>query len=285
MADLREIQKKIILLGDGAVGKTSLIKRFVVDKFDDKYILTIGTKVTAKVIQVDIKEESFHVSLQIWDILGQKGYTKLHRSSFRGTDGVFMVADITRKKTLFSLGTYWIPKVQKLIGNVPFCIIANKSDLIDNAEFSLDVFRIFASNYKVPYYITSAKIGDNVDKAFYALGKRMLVVKKDAAPDKSKVKILHPRLLKEVGISELTKLIDDIIDDFCREYQDYGDAMPVIKRQFEIAGLDLNNPSVIALKRAVHRLAKVEEEKLKNVNVEENLIKRLKWINESEMNN
>ncbi len=285
MADLREIQKKIILLGDGAVGKTSLIKRFVVDKFDDKYILTIGTKVTAKVIQVDIKEESFHVSLQIWDILGQKGYTKLHRSSFRGTDGVFMVADITRKKTLFSLGTYWIPKVQKLIGNVPFCIIANKSDLIDNVEFSLDVFRIFASNYKVPYYITSAKIGDNVDKAFYALGKRMLVVKKDAAPDKSKVKILHPRLLKEVGISELTKLIDDIIDDFCREYQDYGDAMPVIKRQFEIAGLDLNNPSVIALKRAVHRLAKVEEEKLKNVNVEENLIKRLKWINESEMNN
>ena len=73
MAGLREVQKQIILLGDGAVGKTSLIRKFVVDKFDDKYIITIGTKVTAKAIQVDLKEESYHVSLQIWDIIGQKG--------------------------------------------------------------------------------------------------------------------------------------------------------------------------------------------------------------------
>jgi small GTP-binding protein len=284
MAGLREVQKKIILLGDGAVGKTSLIRRFVVDAFDDKYIITIGTKVTAKAIQVDLKEESFHLSLQIWDILGQKGYTKLHLSSFRGTDGVFMVTDITRKKTLFSLGTYWIPKVQKLIGNVPFSILANKSDLMENAEFSLDELKRFALKYNVPYYITSAKSGDNVNKAFYALGKQMLGVKKISGPSKSKSKILHPRLLFEGDVSEITKLIDKIIDDFCREYESYGDAMPVIKRQFEIAGLDLNNPSIIALKRAVHRLAKIEKEQYKNMSVEANLIKRLNWIKESEIN-
>jgi small GTP-binding protein len=285
MAGLREVQKKIILLGDGAVGKTSLIRRFVVDKFDDKYIVTIGTKVTAKAIQVDLKEESFHVSLQIWDILGQKGYTKLHLSSFRGTDGVFMVADVTRKKTLFSLGTYWIPKVQKLIGNVPFSIIVNKYDLSENAEFSMDELKRFASKYKVPYYLTSAKSGDNVNKTFYALGKQMIGVKKVTSPGKSKTKILHPRLLFEGDVSEITKLIDKIIDDFCREYESHGDAMPVIKRQFEISGLDLNNPSIIALKRAVHRLAKFEKEQYKNMNVEANLIKRLNWIKESEVNN
>ena len=284
MAGLKEVQKKIIMLGDGAVGKTSLIRRFVVDKFDDKYIITIGTKITAKAIQFDLKEESYHVALQIWDILGQKGYTKLHLSSFRGTDGVFMVADLTRKRTLFSLGTYWIPKVQKLIGNVPFSILANKSDLSENADFTMEELKRFASKYKVPYYITSAKSGDNVNEAFYVLGKQMLSVKRISSPNRSTSKILHPRLLYEGDVSEITKLIDKIIDDFCREYESYEDAMPVIKQQFEIAGLDLNNPSIIALKRAVHRLAKFEKEHYKNMNVEANLIKRLNWIKESEAN-
>jgi small GTP-binding protein len=136
MADIREIQKKMILLGDGAVGKTSLIRRFVVDKFDDKYILTIGSKIMAKAIQIDSDNEAFYLKLQIWDILGQKGYTKLHESSFKGTDGVMMVADITRKETLESIRSYWLAEVRNIVGNVPFIILVNKSDLIKRAELN-----------------------------------------------------------------------------------------------------------------------------------------------------
>ncbi len=115
MANEEQVQKKIILLGDGEVGKTSLIRRFVIDRYDDKYILTIGSKITAKSLQIGVDKKIYDLNIQIWDILGQKGFTKLHHSSFKGTDGVLMVADITRKDTLISLARYWIPKVQNLV--------------------------------------------------------------------------------------------------------------------------------------------------------------------------
>ncbi|UCG70241.1 MAG: GTP-binding protein, partial [Thermoplasmata archaeon] len=102
MEKIKEYQKKVLVLGDGAVGKTSLIRRFVVDKYDDNYVLTIGSKVTAKALQITMDGISIYLKLQIWDILGQKGYKNLYNSSFRGSKGVIFVADITRKDTLKS---------------------------------------------------------------------------------------------------------------------------------------------------------------------------------------
>lgn len=282
MDNLKGVQKKIILLGDGAVGKTSLIRRFVFDKFDDKYILTIGTKVTAKSIQIGVEDKMNNLMLQIWDILGQKGYTKLHQSSFKGTDGVLMVADITRKKTLLSLSTYWIPKVQNLAGNIPFTILANKYDLEGEADFTEKELSKFASKFNVPYYFTSAKDGENVHKAFYDIGQRMLGLKEKEQPSPSKHKIIHPRLLFEGEKKDIIKLIDKIIDDFCREYVDPKRAMPVLRRQFEMAGVDLNNPSKKALKRAVHMLANVEMDFIPIEIADANRVKRLKWIKEVE---
>jgi small GTP-binding protein len=277
-----EVKKKIILLGDGAVGKTSLIRRFVIDKFDDKYILTIGTKVTGKTIQIERDENLVHLKFQIWDILGQKGFTKLHQSSFRGTDGVILVADITRKKTLLSLATYWIPKVHHLVGNVPFIILANKYDLKKNAEFAEEELKKLSVKYNAPFYFTSAKNGDNVQTAFFKIGNKMLEVMSERSLSPSKHGIIHPRLLLEGERSGIIKLIDKIIDDFCREYGELEEAMPVLRRQFEIAGLDLSNPSKVALKRAVHRLAQIELDHLSMETAEENQIRRLRWIKEIE---
>ncbi|UCE74579.1 MAG: GTP-binding protein [Methanomassiliicoccales archaeon] len=283
MVDLKEVQKKLLLLGDGAVGKTSLIRRFVVDKFDDKYILTIGSKVTAKAIQIDKEEEVFYLKLQIWDILGQKGYTKLHQSSFRGTDGVFMVADITRKSTLNSIDNYWFPKVKNLIGTVPFAILVNKSDLIKNTQFKEEDLRYLASKYNTLFFLTSAKNGENVKKAFYALGKRMLEFKGSKGDDISephKPRMIHPRHLFDGEKSNVTRLIDKIIDDFCTGYSKYEDAMPILRRQFELAKLDMHNPTKDALIEAIERLAKIEMTFKKKDIVEENRTKRLKWIKE-----
>ncbi|UCG68678.1 MAG: GTP-binding protein [Thermoplasmata archaeon] len=275
MPDLKELQKKILLIGDAAVGKTSLVKRYVVNKFDDKYIVTIGSKVTAKAIHFENEGETVHMKLQIWDILGQKGYKKLLNSSFRGTAGVFLVADITRRETLDSLENYWLPNLLNIVGNIPFIILANKSDLINQAEFNEQDLRHFADKYDAPYYLTSAKSGENVDRAFLILGKRMLRPVAFGPLPSSKV------LMPEEIYNNITELIDKIIDDFCNEFNRPVDAMHILRKQFEIAGLDLNNPTEETLKSAVERLAIVETGFKDREIAEANLKKRLKWIKES----
>lgn len=279
MEPLNEVSKKIILLGDDAVGKTSLIRRLVVDQFDDKYISTIGTKVTAKKIQIDVRKKMTYLTLQIWDILGQKGYEKLHNSSFRGTNGVLMVADITRIDTLISLENYWIPTVENIVGPIPFIILANKADLIKKAEFKEEDLRGFANKYKVPFFLTSAKNGDNVDTAFYLLGERMLEFKENGLNKPRKTKYIN------IQISEISTLIDRIIDDFCNQYGRFEAAMPILRRQFEIAELDLNNPTIEALRLAIERLAMVERDFREWEIAEANRVKRLKWVKELRMDN
>lgn len=277
MDPLNEVSKKIILIGDEAVGKTSLIRRLVVDQFDDKYISTIGTKVTAKKIQINMKEAMTFLTLQIWDILGQKGYTKLHKSSFRGTNGVLMVADITRMDTLKSLENYWIPTVENIAGSIPIIILANKSDLIRKAEFKEKELRSFANKFKAPFFLTSAKDGENVTSAFHVLGERMLEFKGTEQNKPRKTRYIN------IQISQITTLIDKIIDDFCTEYGKFEAAMPVLRRQFEIAELDLNSPTIEALRLAIERLALVEKDFREWETAEANRVKRLKWVKELRM--
>lgn len=272
MTDIKEIQKKIILLGDGAVGKTSLIRKFVVDKFDDKYIITIGSKISAKRIQIKKSEKTFQMKLQIWDILGQKGYSKLHKSTFRGTDGVLLVVDITRKTTLLSLKNYWIPEVHNIAGSIPFVILANKSDLLGNAAFDEEELREIAINFDAPYYYTSAKYGDNVEKAFQSIGLSIIERRRSEARRYFSSDILE----SEKGV--MADLIDKIIDDFCIQYGKIEDAMPVLRKQFELAKLDLNNPTIESLQKAIERLALIETNFKEKKIADSNRTKRLKWI-------
>ena len=118
--EVRRVKRKVLMLGDGAVGKTSLIHKYVMDKFDDKYITTIGTKITKKMLSLEHDEEKIDLTLMIWDILGQKGYTTIQSTSYKGGEGALMVCDLTRKETLASLEEYWIPEVRKVRENIPF---------------------------------------------------------------------------------------------------------------------------------------------------------------------
>ena len=274
MNKTKEIQKKILMLGDGAVGKTSLIRRFVVNKFDDKYIATIGTKITAKDIQFEMNGTPVYMKLQVWDILGQKGYNRLYQSSFKGVDGVFMVADITRKETLESLRDYWIPMIHSFAGAVPFIVLANKSDLTTQAQFDEKDMKEFAAEYKVPSYLTSARNADNVERAFEVLAKKIL---KHKTPEFLKPPRQKPYVDPH---KELTALLDKIIDDFCKEYSTLEDAMPILRKQFEVAQLDINNPTVGAVRSAVDQLASYETIfKGKDV-AEANRTKRHRWVKE-----
>jgi small GTP-binding protein len=274
MSDVKEIQKKIILLGDGAVGKTSLIRRFVVDKFEDKYILTIGSKITAKTVIIEKGDKTFKMNFQIWDILGQKGYEKLHKSSFRGTDGVLLVTDITRRNTLTSLENYWIPEIHTLVGHIPIVILANKSDLLGNSAFDEEVLRKIAFKFNAPYFFTSAKFGDNVINAFQSIGLAIVERRRSESLRPASFEILE----SEKG--EMSDIIDRIIDDFCSEFGKIEDAMPVLRRQFELAGVDLNNPTKESLEMAISRLEKIEKGFIQQDIAESNRTKRLKWIRE-----
>jgi small GTP-binding protein len=277
MEELKEIKKKVILLGDGAVGKTSLIRKFVINKFDDNYLHTIGFKITAKDIQFTSNGHTHFIKLQIWDILGQKGYIELHKSSLPGAAGVFLVADITRKKTLKSLETYWIPQFKSIVGSIPFVIMANKYDLSDEAEFGMEELSKFANKYGVPFFLTSAKNGANVKKAFITLGKRMLEPNGSELPKTQEFKVTQE------GNNKYASVIDRIIVDFCNEYGRYDDAMPVLRKQFELAKLSLNEPKIEAIVIAIKRLAMIEKGFKNNEAVRTNLRKRLKWVKEIEL--
>ncbi len=116
---MESLKKNIILLGDGAVGKTSLTRRFTMDEFSDRYITTIGTKVTKKNIYLGEGANRSEIVLLLWDILGQKGYKYTQALSFGGIEGALLVSDLTRKDTLDSLREYWIPSIVKVTGPIP----------------------------------------------------------------------------------------------------------------------------------------------------------------------
>ena len=115
---------KVCFIGDAGVGKTSLIKRFVLDVFDDRYIATIGTKVTKKI--VDVEGDQTKVMMLVWDIMGQKGFRELLREAyFFGAHGAIAVCDLTNKETLEEL-RYWIKALTDVAGDVPIVFAGNK---------------------------------------------------------------------------------------------------------------------------------------------------------------
>ncbi|OGS41918.1 MAG: hypothetical protein A3K67_04425 [Euryarchaeota archaeon RBG_16_62_10] len=162
---------KVCFIGDAGVGKTSLIKRFVLDVFDDRYIATIGTKVTKKI--VDVEGDQTKVMMLVWDIMGQKGFRELLREAyFFGAHGAIAVCDLTNKETLEEL-RYWIKALTDVAGDVPIVFAGNKADLENNRVVKEQDLQELAAKYKSKAYLTSAKTGQNVEAVFKQLASAM----------------------------------------------------------------------------------------------------------------
>jgi len=158
---------KICLLGDGAVGKTSLVRRYVFDVFDDKYLMSFGTKVSKK----SLKLGDATVDIMIWDILGQRSYESLHAAYYKGATGALAVCDFTRPDTMNNL-KLWLGSFRAVVGDMPVIILGNKADL--ERSFSLSDLESFGSSVKCSVLETSAKTGLNVEKSFIEMGRTIL---------------------------------------------------------------------------------------------------------------
>jgi small GTP-binding protein len=166
-----DLVKKICLTGDPAVGKTSLIRRFVLDEYDDKYITTIGAKVTKKKLVVEFPDRAIRVnmSLMIWDVSGQKEYSQFQEMYLRGMEGVIAVADLTRKNTFAGLDAA-IGLADRTGMDVPMIFLLNKCDLAEASYDELKDIRTMASQHGIPVLATSARTGTNVELAFEKMG-------------------------------------------------------------------------------------------------------------------
>ena len=164
------IQKKVCMLGTFAVGKTSLVRRFVDSIYSDKYHTTVGVKVDKKLVQIGETE----LTLVLWDIEGTESEHDLRKSYLRGAGGYLLVADGTRQDTLYK--TLAIQsRAQETIGTVPFLLLINKADLAD--QWSITDREMTALREKGwEMILTSAKTGSNVEGAFQTLANKMVEV-------------------------------------------------------------------------------------------------------------
>ena len=165
------LKAKICLIGEAAVGKTSLIRRFVENAFDDRYISTLGAKVSLKRISIPPRRDSdrpLEVQLSIWDLIGERSYLEsLHQEYLRGAQGLIAVCDVTRYSTFEALDQ-WISTAFRIAGDVPLSLIVNKVDLKDQVIVLYDENEPAqkAAKYNGFAAWASAKSGDQVDSVF-----------------------------------------------------------------------------------------------------------------------
>jgi small GTP-binding protein len=279
-------KKKIVLLGDSAVGKTSLIRRYVFNQFQFSYISTVGSKVTKKNISISSPNKTTDLTFMIWDIIGREGYHALHARTFVGVHGAILVADLTRKETLKSLERYWIPFLYKVVEDVPMVFVGNKSDLKKECEVEPEEMNDMAKKYcgstdnilgkdLRSAYSTSAKEGTNVEKTFETLGHLLLSDSERKDPVKKICEILRSTgIRRNVDIATPIGALDAIIVDFCDGFTDSRMAMILVRQEIVRAGIDISNPSKKGILNVLEYLAEAEYEFIDEDKVFSNLERR-----------
>ena len=159
------IAKKVLLVGNFGVGKTSLIRRFVLNEFSEDYISTIGVRVSKKVVVY--KNET--IKLMIWDVAGTNGDEKIPKAYFLGANAAMYVFDLSREETYLTIDEN-LKMVKELSGLPQVTVVGNKKDLLSVADLEA-----LLQNIKVNVdLITSAKEDENVEDAFMKLTRQAL---------------------------------------------------------------------------------------------------------------
>ncbi|XP_055711258.1 ras-related protein Rab-21 [Phlebotomus papatasi] len=161
---------KIVLLGEGCVGKTSLVLRYVEDKFNPKHISTLQASFLNKKINVNGRR----INLSIWDTAGQERFHALGPIYYRSSNGAILVYDITDEDS-FQKVKNWVKELKKMLGtDIVLAIAGNKTDLAKDRNVTLDVAQTYASAVGAKHYETSAKMNEGIDELFLELTNDMI---------------------------------------------------------------------------------------------------------------
>jgi small GTP-binding protein len=181
--DVLRYKVKVCLLGDEGVGKSSLIKRFVVDQFSDDYVPTLGTKITKHTVQLHQDGKDYEIILLIFDInghwstLGQtiEDFTNMIPANFySNAEGLLLVSDLTSRASFMNYEFWQDNLLRSLDKDVPCIFLGNKSDLKDEIKVTKEDIEDLKEEKKAPFLYTSAKTGENVEEAFKTLALTIL---------------------------------------------------------------------------------------------------------------
>lgn len=166
----KSYQFKIVLLGEGCVGKTSLMLRYVQDKFNEEHLSTVQAAFIKKKIRIGNNS----VELAIWDTAGQERYHALGPIYYRGSNGAFLVYDISDIDSFERIKS-WVKELKTSLGNdCILCIVGNKSDLEKNRNVPVKDALDYAKSVGAKHYSTSAKLNTGVNELFLDISKRMV---------------------------------------------------------------------------------------------------------------
>ena len=159
-----QIVLKLLLLGDSSVGKTSILLKYISNKFDDSSISTVGVDYMDKIIDYN----KFKIKLQIWDTSGEEKFRTITKNFYRNADGLLVVFDLTKKESYDHIRS-WINEAKENNDKLKTILIGNKLDLKDERMVTIDVAKQFAEKNNLKYIETSAKDGTNINESFQAI--------------------------------------------------------------------------------------------------------------------
>lgn len=172
MSEGKRYPLKIVIVGDAAVGKTSLIRRLADNKFEDAYTHTIGADFNVKV--VEFPEHKKNAVLTLWDIGGQERFDLIRGYYYEGSHAGLIVFDLTKKESFKNVSN-WHHDLQSYLKNIPIALIGNKNDLESQIIISDNDIESKMNELKIDFSIkTSAKTGENVEDVFSKLAKMVL---------------------------------------------------------------------------------------------------------------
>ena len=173
MKDKDNISCKVVLVGDAGVGKTSIIERYINDKYDGNQKTTLVSSYTFK--KIDIKKYNKSVSLDIWDTAGQEVYRSLSKNFYLNASIGILVYDISRKASFESIRDYWYEQL-KTFGEekMIFDVVGNKTDLFQREEVPENEARNFAKSINAGFHLVSCKDCVGIKDLFEDCGRKYL---------------------------------------------------------------------------------------------------------------
>jgi small GTP-binding protein len=264
---LREVDRKLVIFGDGKVGKTSLITKYIDKSFSPGYVPGTGLKVFSKVLEFVYPNLLVNLRMSIWDTAGQKWYSRIREPAFEGAQGIILVCDLSRPETVASIEEFWLDEVKNATGQLPIAVVGNKLDLITKRGQIVDMLESIGARNGIEVFLTSAKSGENVENLFRLAGERFVM---DVASSIGKEKVHKPTNLREVT--------DQIVEDFISQHGNVEKALTIVHSQFNDVGMDLNAPAKKPLIRALEKLRKIEEILLSESIARANYEERVKLV-------